>query len=237
MLYVLMLLVAVIAYLLGSISSSILISKKIAGVDIRTEGSGNAGTTNMLRMHGKKAAGLTLLFDVLKGVIAVLIAMLVDWCALKFVDRSTLTYFENTYLLGNLNYIAGFFVVLGHDFPLFFGFRGGKGIATSLGVILIFDWKIGLIVLVVSVLIMLISRYVSLGSVIGAVVYPCAVLAFMAGSGSFNATYVVVAALLGVIAIIKHYKNIKRLFNGTENKLFAKKNEPVEVAAEIKDAE
>ncbi|HIU48700.1 MAG TPA: glycerol-3-phosphate 1-O-acyltransferase PlsY [Candidatus Avimonoglobus intestinipullorum] len=236
MLYVLMLLVAVIAYLLGSISSSILISKKIAGVDIRTEGSGNAGTTNMLRMHGKKAAALTLLFDVLKGVVAVLIAMLVDWCALRFVDGSSLTYFENAYLLGNLKYIAGFFAVLGHDFPIFFGFRGGKGIATSLGVMLMFDWRIGLIVLVVSVLIMLISRYVSLGSVIGAIVYPCAVLAFMAGRGFFNATYVAAAVLLGVIAIIKHYKNIKRLLNGTENKLFAKKNEPVEVTAEIKDA-
>ena len=67
----------------------------------------------------KKAAALTLLFDVLKGVVAVLIAMLVDWCALRFVDGSSLTYFENAYLLGNLKYIAGFFAVLGHDFPIF----------------------------------------------------------------------------------------------------------------------
>lgn len=223
MLYVLLILVIVAAYFLGSISSSILISRHVSGKDIREEGSGNAGTTNMLRVHGKKAAALTLVLDVGKGIVAVLLAMLADWAVRKFVDISTLSQFESTFLYGNLKYIAGFFAVLGHDFPIFFGFRGGKGVATSLGVMLIFDWRIGLIVAVVSLLIMVISRYVSLGSVAGGIAYPTAVAAYMAGSGNWNVTYLTVAILLGVVVILKHHANINRLLHGTENKLFSKK--------------
>lgn len=232
MLYTLMVLTAVAAYLLGSVSSSILISRRLTGKDIREEGSGNAGTTNMLRVHGKKAAAATLLFDVGKGIAAVLLAMVADWSASKFIDRSTLSHFENAFLFGNLKYTAGFFAVLGHDFPVFFGFRGGKGVATSLGVMLIFDWRIGLIVAVVSLLIMVVSRYVSLGSVAGGIVYPAALAAFMAGSGKWNGTYLTVAVLLGILVIIKHHANIRRLFNGTENKLFSKKTDEIADKAE-----
>ena len=227
MLYILLILIAVIGYLLGSISSSILMSRRLTGKDIRTEGSGNAGTTNMLRVHGKKAAAATLLFDVGKGILAVLIAWIADWAVVKFLNGSTLTAFERTFLFGNLKYFAGFFAVLGHDFPIFFGFRGGKGVATSLGVMLIFDWRIGLIVAVVSLLIMVLSRYVSLGSIAGGIVYPAALAAFMAGSGRWNAAYLLVAILLGVLVIVKHHANIRRLLNGTENKLFAKKKDKI----------
>ncbi len=224
MLYLTAYLIIIIAYLIGSISSSVIISKKISGEDIRNSGSGNAGATNMLRVHGKKAGIITLLCDVLKGVIAVGIGVFADYMVRKnlYVGNS---FFEANILYGNLRYIGAVFVVLGHDFPVFFKFKGGKGIATSLGVMLMLDWKIGLIVAVVAILIMAVSRYVSLGSVIGAIIYPVAVLAFMAGKNSINWVYVLSAVILGLLAVWKHQTNIKRLMNGTENKLFSKKQE------------
>ena len=116
-------LMAVIAYLIGSISFSVIISKKMAGFDVREKGSGNAGSTNVLRTVGKKAAAITLICDVLKGVIAILIAMIIG-NIFKNVDKELIVQ------------IAGIAVVLGHTFPIFFGFKGGKGVATSLGVLL-----------------------------------------------------------------------------------------------------
>ena len=115
--------VSIIAYLLGSISFSVIFSKKLAGFDVREKGSGNAGTTNVLRTVGKKAAALTLLCDCLKGVFAVLIAFIAGKIV-KDTDSSLLVQ------------LAGIFVVLGHTFPVFFKFKGGKGVATSLGVLL-----------------------------------------------------------------------------------------------------
>ena len=110
--------VAIIAYLIGSINFSVLISKKMAGFDVREKGSGNAGTTNMLRSVGKKAAVITLVCDILKGVVSIVIAIIVGNIA-KNLDRELLLQ------------IAGIAVVLGHTFPIFFGFKGGKGVATS----------------------------------------------------------------------------------------------------------
>ena len=110
---------AIIAYLIGSVNFSVILSKKMAGFDVREKGSGNAGTTNMLRSVGKKAAALTLICDVLKGVVAILIAMFIGW-AFKVENQALLVQ------------IAGIAVVLGHTFPIFFGFKGGKGVATSL---------------------------------------------------------------------------------------------------------
>ena len=119
--------VSVIAYLLGSISFSIIISKKMAGFDVRDKGSKNAGSTNVLRTVGKKAAIITLICDCLKGVIAILIAYIAGNIA-KNLDRALLIQ------------LAGIFVVLGHTFPVFFKFKGGKGVATSLGVLLMVNW-------------------------------------------------------------------------------------------------
>ena len=151
--------VAVIAYLLGSISFSVIISKKIAGFDVREKGSGNAGSTNVLRTVGKKAAVLTLICDVLKGVIAVLIATLVGkiW---KELDGALLVQ------------LAGIFVIIGHTFPIFFKFKGGKGVATSLGVLLITNWQIGLICLVFALVLMALTQMVSVGSIGAAILYP-----------------------------------------------------------------
>ena len=200
------LLTAVISYLIGSVNFSILLSRIISGKDIRESGSGNAGATNMLRTYGKKMGVITLLLDILKGVIAIL------GCRVLFGEAAD-----------TLVYIAGVFVALGHNFPLYFGFKGGKGVATSLGVILMLDWKVGLIVAVCAIAVMAITRYVSLGSILGGasviVVYLVKFIVFK----SVNAVELICIIILGCLLIIRHHANIKRLINGTENKLGSKK--------------
>lgn len=219
MLCIIAALVALCAYLIGSISSAVLLSHRLNGEDIRNSGSGNAGSTNMLRVYGKKAAAVTLILDILKGAAAVSIAILADFL---IPETAELTAFERSYLLGNLKYIAGVFVVWGHDFPIFFKFKGGKGVATSLGVIMTLDQKIGLIVLAAALVIMLTTRYVSLGSVTAALVYPFVLFAFMLGEKSFCVTYLLCAVLLALSVILKHHANIRRLLDGNENKLSLK---------------
>lgn len=201
--------VAVISYLIGSINSSILISKAVTGKDIRTSGSGNAGATNMLRTMGKKYAVITLVIDILKGVVALLLAKL----AINLGAYTSATY------------IAGVAVVLGHNFPVFFGFKGGKGVATSLGVVLLLDWKIGLITLVVALAVMAISKYVSLGSITAAVVFMVLQIVAMAVTDAFDIARLICVLILGGLLIIRHRANIARLANGTENKLGSKKKE------------
>ena len=142
------LIIAILAYSIGSVNFSVLISKKMAGFDVREKGSGNGGTTNVLRTVGKKAAILTLLADILKGIIAILIAYLVGKSA--HADSAILVQ------------ISAIGVVVGHTFPLFFGFRGGKGIATSLGILLLLNWEIGLICLIFALSLMIITKMVSL---------------------------------------------------------------------------
>ena len=205
--------VGIVAYLLGSISFSIIISKKMAGFDVREKGSGNAGATNMLRSVGKKAAALTLLGDALKGVVAILVAILVGVIA-KEVDKALLVQ------------IAGILVVIGHTFPIFFKFKGGKGVATSLGVLLMTNWKIGLICLVFALVLMILTRMVSMGSVGAAILFPVLVLFidtnFIVTDGS---KYFLYSVILAVIVAFNHRSNIQRILNGTENKLsFSKKN-------------
>ena len=203
--------VGLVAYLLGSISFSVIISKRMAGFDVREKGSGNAGATNMLRSVGKQAAILTLLGDALKGVVAVLFAILVGAIA-KNSDKSLLVQ------------IAGILVVIGHTFPIFFGFKGGKGVATSLGVVLITNWKIGLICLVFALLLMALTRVVSMGSVGAAILFPVLVL-FMNTNFTIveGSSYLVYSIILAVIVIFNHRSNIKRILNGTENKISFKK--------------
>ena len=198
-------LVVIVAYLLGSISFSVIISKKLAGFDVREKGSGNAGSTNVLRTVGKKGAILTLICDCLKGVIAVLIAYI--------VSKTT----QNTdgALLVQL---AGLAVVLGHTFPIFFNFKGGKGVATSLGVLLIINWQIGLICLVFALLLMALTRFVSLGSVSAAILFPVLTI-FIHSHYILDGSYIIFALLLGAFVVFSHRANVKRLLEGKENKL------------------
>ncbi len=200
---------AVIAYAIGSISFSVIFSKKFGGFDVRQKGSGNAGSTNVLRTVGKKAAVLTLICDILKGVVAILIAILIG-NIVKDVDKALLVQ------------IASVFVVVGHTFPIFFAFKGGKGVATSLGVLLLINWQIGLICLVFALLIMLLTRMVSAGSVLAAILFP--VLTLFIGKEHFivSGNYLIFSIIMALIVMFNHRSNIKRILNGTENKISLK---------------
>ena len=204
--------VAIIAYAIGSVNFSVLISKKMAGFDVREKGSGNAGTTNVLRAVGLKAAIITLICDILKGIIAVLIAFWIGNIT-QTADKALLIQ------------IAGILVVVGHTFPIFFEFRGGKGIATALGVLLITNWKIGLICLVFAVVLIAITRMVSVGSMSAAVLFP--VLTLFIGDNfivtQVGIKYFIYSLILAAFVIFNHRENIKRIMNGTENKISFKK--------------
>lgn len=202
--------IAIIAYLLGSISFSVIISKKMAGFDVRQKGSGNAGTTNVLRSVGKKAAIFTLILDVLKGVVAILVAYIVGKIV-KDIDKSLLVQ------------IAGIAVIIGHTFPIFFGFKGGKGIATSLGVLLMTNWNIGLICLVFALVLMALTKIVSLGSIAAAILFPILIIFMPSNSYLVEGNYIIYSIILAVLVIYNHRANVKRLLNGTENKLDFKK--------------
>ena len=206
---------AIIAYCIGSVNFSVIISKKMAGFDVREKGSGNAGSTNMLRSVGKKAAAITLVCDILKGVVAIVIAMILG----NIVPDM------NKELLVQ---IAGIAVVLGHTFPVFFGFKGGKGVATSLGILLMTNWQIGLICLVFALVLMILTRMVSLGSCAAAILYPVLTLFIndnytVLTEGKSGNVYFVYSVILAIIVLYNHRSNIKRILNGTENKLSFKK--------------
>lgn len=202
--------VAILAYFLGSISFSVIFGKKIAGIDVREQGSKNAGATNTLRTAGKKAAIFTLICDILKGIVAVLIGFVVGlW--FENIDRALLIQ------------IAGICVVTGHVFPIFFKFKGGKGVATSLGVLLIINWQIGLICLVFAIVIMALTRMVSAGSILAAILFPVLTIFIHQNYIVDGGNYIVFGVILAAIVIILHRSNIQRILSGKENKLSFKK--------------
>ena len=198
------LIIIITAYLLGNISTSYIVAKRLAGVDIRTQGSGNAGSTNVLRTLGKKAGALTFIGDVLKGLIAVLIARFIAYGA--NLDDTTCAY------------LAVVAVVLGHNYPVFLGFKGGKGVATSLGSMLGMNPLVALLCLGFFIIIVAITKYVSLGSMLGIGLSPVIMMI------NHNTKGVLVTLFLTISVVITHKENIKRLLNGTERKLGQKKN-------------
>ena len=198
------LIIIITAYLLGNISTSYIVAKRLAGVDIRTQGSGNAGSTNVLRTLGKKAGALTFIGDVLKGLIAVLIARFIAYGV--NLDNTTCAY------------IAVVAVVLGHNYPVFLGFKGGKGVATSLGSMLGMNPLVALLCLGFFIIIVAITKYVSLGSMLGIGLSPVIMMI------NHNTKGVLVTLFLTISVAITHKENIKRLLNGTERKLGQKKN-------------
>lgn len=163
----------------------------------------------MLRTVGKKAAIITLVCDILKGVVSIGIALL---AGLIFKDVSSAVLVQ----------IAGLAVILGHTFPIFFEFRGGKGVATSLGVLIMTNWQIGLICLVFALVLMALTRMVSLGSIAAAVLFPVLTL-FIHTNYIVDGNYLIFSILLAVLVVFNHRSNVKRLLNGTENKLSFKK--------------
>ena len=207
--------VAILSYLIGSINFSIIISKKVAGFDVREKGSGNAGTTNMLRTVGKKAALITLVCDILKGVISILLALLIGKIA-KEANNSILVQ------------IAGILVIIGHTFPIFFKFKGGKGVATAVGVLLTTNWQIGLICLIFGLVLIALTRMVSLGSITAAILFP--ILVLFIKTNKYNCdivgqkgNYFIYSLIIAVMVVFNHRENVKRLLSGTENKLSFKK--------------
>ena len=198
--------VAIVAYVIGSINFAVIFSRKFAGFDVREKGSKNAGTTNVLRTVGKKVALLTLVCDILKGVVAIFAAILAKhvW---EGLDITT------------LKYIAGFMVILGHTFPIFFEFRGGKGVATAIGVLLMLNWKIGLICLVFGLLIIALSKTVSLGSILAAILFPVLTIFLQEDA---NLVGILFSFLIAALVVFNHRSNIKRIKEGKENKLSLK---------------
>ncbi|MBR3867603.1 MAG: glycerol-3-phosphate 1-O-acyltransferase PlsY [Butyricicoccus sp.] len=185
--------IAVVSYLCGSFSSSVVVSRTFLKKDLREYGSGNAGLTNSYRLMGGKLTLLVLVGDVLKAVIGVGIG---GW------------------LMGPLGrLIAGAFVIVGHMFPVFFGFRGGKGVLTGATMLLLFDWRVFAIAFALFVLSVAITRWVSLGSILGALSFPITTFIFY-----HDVTMTILAALMGGAVIVAHHGNIGRILSGTERR-------------------
>ena len=202
--FLIVLAVAAEAYLLGSVDTGILVSKYLYHDDVRTHGSGAAGMTNMLRTFGKKAAAMTATGDVLKGVLAVCIGR---WLfQLLPADAGVSPY------LGV--YLAAIFAVLGHLYPLYFGFKGGKGILSGGTLVWLLDWRVGLIAWGLFAALWLLTRYVSLGSVCAAASMPVTTFFFCGRSLLYTALAVLIAALV----IWCHRENITRLLHHQERK-------------------
>ncbi len=219
--------VVIAAYLLGSINSAIIVSKTLYRDDIRKYGSGNAGLTNMHRTFGLKAAGFTLLGDVLKTVLAILLPLIL------FGFRYSLALCTNP-----LAYIAGVFAVIGHAFPVYYGFKGGKGVLATATMALVVSPIIFAVLLVIFVLIVRLSRYISLGSVSVAVLYPVFLNAYsevLLDRPPFWTT-VFSTILLAIFIVWLHRENLKRINDRTERKFSFKKKAESESTAK-KDGE
>lgn len=206
-------LIAVIAYLLGSLNFSIILSEVVKKKDIRDSGSGNAGATNMLRTYGKKAAVGTMIGDILKVALGIIIAFAILDVPMKYIFLNPADAAEIQRVM-LYKVFAGLFCVLGHIFPLYFKFKGGKGVAACTGMVIIVDWRIALILFVIFIGVILISKWISLGSIVIALLYPVLIFAFYK-----NFILAAVALLFTAIVIVAHRENIKRLAKGTENKI------------------
>ncbi len=204
-----------VPYLLAGINTSIIVAKVKTGKDIRTMGSGNAGLTNTLRVLGKGAAGIVLLGDVSKAAIAVLLVR----AAFRFFGGIDTT--DPTSDMTWVEYIAVFMAIVGHCFPIYYGFKGGKGVLAAISAIFVLDWRIACILLGIFIVLVVITRYVSLGSIVAS---SCFCIAsplfgyFLDHDPAFIAN-AVIAAFCGGLIVFRHRGNIKRLVTHTEKKL------------------
>ncbi len=186
----------ILSYLIGCFSSAYLIGKVFKKIDIRTYGSGNAGATNAVRVMGKKLGVLTFLLDFFKGFIAVFIGY---------------------WILGyNGGLIAAICVVFGHDFPIFLGFKGGKGIATTIGVMAVLNFPAALVSVIIGLIVGVVSRYVSLGSIVFLIINPVMNAIIIK---EFNPNLLLTTIVLALVGLFRHKSNIQRLINGNENKI------------------
>lgn len=207
-------LAAALGYFLGSINFSIIIVQIVRGKDIRTMGSKNAGLTNTYRCCGPACAGLTLLGDVCKGVLAVALAR---WIAglmkVGFIPDNDVHY---------IGYIAAFFAIIGHIFPVYYGFKGGKGVLVGAASFLALDFRVFIALLAIFVVILAISKYVSLSSILASAYGPIAVfmMSLIVNGTSFprSLLYLILSLPMSAVIIWKHRSNIERLLNNTESK-------------------
>lgn len=211
------------AYLLGSVNSSIIISKTLYRDDIRKHGSGNAGLTNMLRTYGKGAAGLTLLGDMLKTALAIVLAGVLFG----------FNYAGGVSIGDGFCYVAGLFAVLGHIFPVYYGFKGGKGVLATATMALIVSPLPFLVLFTLFVIIVAVSKYVSLGSVVSAVLYPVVLhgyftLRFSEAEKSLPGLIAFSTIVLAILIVWCHRGNLQRISNRTERKLSFKKKPTTE---------
>lgn len=211
MLILLYILPIIAAYLLGSVNFAIIVTKIAKGTDIRTYGSGNAGFTNVLRSVGKLPAILTLLGDFSKGILSVIIVRLLFYFFAPSEDA----------LLAS--YLVCYGALLGHLFPIFYQFKGGKGILVSFGAIMVLSPMVGLICLAGFLITLLISKYVSLGSIVAAVVFTVSVACVTVITKSTPSFEWALTLPISIGIIYMHRENIKRLLNHTENKISVKK--------------
>lgn len=204
-----------VPYLLGGINTSIIATRLKTGKDIRTMGSGNAGLTNTLRTQGKAVAGIVLLGDVAKSVLAIWAVRL----AFQILGGVDTTVLENG--MNWVGYMAGFMAVVGHVFPVYYGFRGGKGVLSAISAIFTLDWRTGCVLLGVFIIIVAITRYVSLGSCIASSLYGFGTLAFVYFMDGDPAGIICtfIAFFTAALVIFMHRGNIKRLAAHTEKKL------------------
>ncbi len=203
-----LILVFIGSYLIGSINSAIVVGRIASGDDIRNHGSGNAGATNVLRTYGKLCAVFVVLGDCLKSVVSCLLAMLVANITPLGADNVKLAI-----------YAAAIGSAVGHNYPVFFNFRGGKGILVSITAYYFADWKIALAVTIIGILLIIITKYVSLGSVVGAALFIIFAFIFKLD----DLPYIIFAIILSGLAIYRHKENIKRLIKGEESKITDKK--------------
>ena len=221
---------AAIAYLIGSVNPAILITKAFSGKDIRKLGSGNAGFTNVLRSVGAFPAVLTILSDFLKGVVAVLIGWWIFSAMTVTNDVSPAEYVKYG------RYLAGVFVIIGHSYPLYFGFKGGKGVVTAAALMSVVDFRVFLMIITTFLLIFFCTRIISLGSIVCAAIYPvytclitffCDYLPLLGTENELRFRFVLVssgfAAVIGLMVVVMHSENIRRLINGEEKKISVKK--------------
>lgn len=189
------LLTIIISYFIGCFSSAYIVGKVFKNIDIRNFGSGNVGSTNALRVMGAKLGIFTFLLDIVKGIVAVYIG---------------------SYISGDLGgIIGGLFVVIGHNWPVFIGFKGGKGVATSIGVLFALYGVVIFIPIIITFIIIIITKYVSVGSIAFLCMSPIVYLLLVR---PFKIEYFLVSVVFAILGVLRHRENIKRLIEGKENK-------------------
>lgn len=194
----------ILAYLIGSVPTALIISRKFFGIDIRDYGSGNMGATNVFRVLGSKYGTIVMVIDILKGMMAVALYNFLPHYLHNELDRTN-------FMIG-----LGLSAVLGHIFPLFAGFKGGKGVATLLGMVIAVQPVVAVSCVAVFVIVLFLTRYVSLSSILGAVMLPISVLWIW---NEHETVYRLFALLVALLVIFTHQKNIGRILRGVESRI------------------